>query len=210
MLFRSVRSGGSLLTIGSTGIRDDYFRLRRKIKSVKTLSDLYQSDEPETVFTPLTGEDNTKEYVKPAGGGKVAYLESLEYEDHLRPGDPAEWNIRSELINCPLNSEKVSDVLRQLLPKRNLIVDSDQDLLVDIGRRDDTGEGIIHLFNISFARGHIASASVAFRWSEPVKSLTWIGFDRDETPVAFKTKDDLHSIEIDGIRESAVIVINKK
>jgi hypothetical protein len=205
-----VQSGGSLLTIGSTGIRDDYFRLRRKIKSVKTMDDLYRCNEPETVFTALTGEDNAKDYVKPVGNGRIAHLTALEYEDSPRPGDPAEWNIRSELINCPVNSEKVSDVLTQLLTKRNLVVHSDQDLLVDITRRDDTGEGVIHLFNISFARGQNASASVVFRWTEPVKSLTWIGFDRNETPVEFKKSDDSFSFNLDRIRESAIVVINKK
>ncbi|MFH1377975.1 MAG: hypothetical protein ABIH86_04415 [Planctomycetota bacterium] len=205
-----VQSGGSLLTIGSTGIRDDYFRLRRKIKSVKTIDDLYRCNEPETVFTALTGEDNTKDYVASIGSGKIAHLTALEYEDSPRPGDLAEWNIRSELINCPLNSDKVSDILSQLLPKRNLVVHSDQDLLVDIARRDDTGEGIIHLFNISFARGQYASASVVFRWTEPVKTLTWIGYDRNETPVEFKKTDDAYSFALDGIKESAVIVINKK
>ena len=77
-------------------------------------------------------------------------------------------------------------------------------------RRDDTGEGVVHLYNISFARGINAAAAVSLRWPDPISTLTRIGYDMDETPVVFKIEDGVARFNIDCIKESAVVIINKK
>ena len=90
----------------------------------------------------------------------VAHIRQLEHEQRPRAGDPAEWNIRPALIVRPLNDKHVMEYIDTLMPDRNLRVKSKRDLLVDLCRRTDTGEGIVHLFNVSWAKRKAANAEV--------------------------------------------------
>jgi len=203
-----VKAGGALLTTGRTGERDDYFRLRTRVKEVKSFEDLDRSGERENVFTPLAGEDFQADFVKEVGDGMVAHIGRLEYAEEPRHGEVAEWQIRPELINPPVNSDRVMEVIRRLRPEPVLVVETGADAVVDLCRRADTGEGLVHVFNVSWAKGEEASASVTFRWPEEVRSLTWIGWDREETGVDFSATGAEVRFELAGIRESAVVVVN--
>ena len=205
-----VRSGGRLLTIGRTGTRDDFFRLRTAVKEVTCPADLYRCKEVENVFTPLTGEDYTRDFIKEVGEGMAAHVAALEYSCEPRHGDRAEWNIRADLVNRPVNADAIMVYVDRMLGARRLRVATDRDLLVDLCRRDDTGEGLVHLFNVSWCRREAARAEVEFAWDAEVTSLTLIGWDRDETPVAFsRAADNRWRFGLDGIRESAVVIVNK-
>lgn len=205
-----VRAGGRLLTVGRTGMYDDHFQIRTRVKEVRCAEDLYNSGRRENVFTPLSGEDHTKDFIKKVDAGMVAHIAELEYEERPATGDPASWNIPAGLIRKPKNSDMVMSYVNTLLPHRNLRVVSTQDLLVDLCRRKDTGEGLVHVLNVSFANSEMASARVTVRWSEEVKTLTWIGFDRADTAVPFERHGESVTFELADIRESAVVVINKQ
>ncbi|MFH0939558.1 MAG: beta-galactosidase trimerization domain-containing protein [Planctomycetota bacterium] len=204
------RAGGRLLTTGKTGTRDDYFRLRTKVKTIQILQDMYHARQTENVFTALTGEDYSQDFVKPVGMGLVAHIRELQYSSAPNLDTPDEWRIEAEHINRPVNSVAIMAVIAQLLPSRNLRVTSKQDVLVDLCRRKDTGEGLAHIFNVSFAKNIEAAAAVEIIWSEPVKSLTWIAYNRDEMDVPFEKTANGARFELRAIRESAVIIINKK
>lgn len=205
-----VKAGGRLLTTGNTGTRDDCFRRRTKIKTISSLEDLYRAHEPENVFTALTGEDYTKDFVKNVAEGLAAHIVELKQASNPDLSTPNEWRVEAAHINRPVNSDAVLSVIQRLLPVRNLQVASPQDILVDLCRRKDTGEGLVHIFNVSYAKKETASAEVEFAWSEKVGSVTWIGYDREETPVAFEATARGARCRLQGIRESAVLVINKK
>jgi hypothetical protein len=209
---RWVKSGGSLLTTGRTGIYDDNFRRRTRVKTIKSLNDLFHSKDPENLFSELTGETHATDFVKSVGSGEVAHIAELQHPVNPNLSTPAEWMIEDRCINRPINSNVVCDSIERLLPAgtRNLQVSSSQHLLVDICRRSDTREGLIHLFNVSYAKNETAAANVHFRWTEKVESLTWIGYDREETPVEFDEISDGTSFSLQGIRESALIIVNKK
>ncbi|MBN1808640.1 MAG: hypothetical protein JW909_06195 [Planctomycetes bacterium] len=205
-----VLAGGSMLTSGRTGERDDFFRVRTAVKEVKSFEDFDRAGERENVFTFLTGRDHQSDFIMRAGDGMVAHISELEHEAEPDPGDVAEWCIRPALINRPRNSTRVMDFLNRLYPERLLAVDTAQDVAVDICRRKDTGEGLVHVFNVSWCKGEKARAAVSFKWPEPVRSLTWIAWNRDDAPVRFKAFDGGASFKLDGIEESAVIVVNKR
>jgi len=177
---------------------------------VTSFEDLDRSGERENVFTPLAGEDFQSDFVKEVGVGMVAHIGRLEYAEEPRHGEVAEWQIRPELIRRPVNADGVMEIIRKLRPDPVLVVETSADAVVDLCRRMDTGEGLVHVFNVSWAKGEEASASVTFRWPEEVKSLTWIGWDREETGVDFSSSGAEVSFELAGIRESAVVVINMK
>ncbi|HTL53940.1 MAG TPA: alpha-amylase family protein [Planctomycetota bacterium] len=205
-----VKKGGSLFTTGRTGQRTDGFLRRTRVKAIHSQADLYATSEPENIFTNLTGENFTNDFVKSVGKGRIGHMVKLEFISQPDLSTTATWMVDDEHINRPKNSDAVLKMLKQLLPERNLTVRSGQDLVVDLCRRTDTGEGLVHLFNVSFAKEKKASATASFVWKEPVKSLTWIGYDRKETKVPFKSVGGRVQFKLTGIRESAVIVINKK
>jgi hypothetical protein len=207
-----VRRGGRLLTSGKTGTHDDYFRRRTRIKQIRSVDDMLHAHDPENAFTPLTGEDHMRDFVKPCGDGLVAHITELEHSAKPDLGTTATWMLEAKYIVRPANSAAIVAALDRLLPaaERNLRVASQQDLLVDLCRRSDTGEGLIHLFNVSFAKSTPGQATVEVSWPERINSLTWISYDRGETPLNFKLIDTGAQFSIDAIRESAVIIINKK
>ncbi|MFC1582006.1 hypothetical protein ACFL4W_00570 [Planctomycetota bacterium] len=206
-----VKAGGRLLSIGRTGERTDNFLLRTKVKEVKSLEDLYCSYETENIFTPLAGEDFSRNFVKQIDQGMVAHIRELAHAEEPLHGERGEYMIRQALVNAPANREEIMHVINELLPQKNIEVSSEADLLVDLCRRTDTGEGLAHIFNISWDKGDTARAEVEVTWEEPVDALTWIGWDREETEVPFK---DLGNgrvrFQLKDIRESAVVIINKK
>lgn len=205
-----VRRGGRLLTTGSTGARDDYFRKRTRIKEVRNEADLYAADEPENLFTPVTGENYQRAFCKPLGKGYIAHLPKLEYVESPDESSAATWMVESACINRPKNSAELSQLLKRLLPDPNLVVKSKQDLAVDLCRRTDTGEGLVHLFNISYSRQKAATADVAFRFPDTVRSLTWIAFNRPDTAVPFRRVLGEVRFKLRGIPDGAVIVINRQ
>ncbi|MDI6775241.1 MAG: hypothetical protein QME60_07620 [Verrucomicrobiota bacterium] len=205
-----VRKGGHLLTVGRTGERDDNFLLRTKLKEVRSVADLSRAHEPENVFTPLTGESYTRDFIKKVGRGMAAHITKLVHAEEPRVHDRSEWMIRPELLHRPENSAAVMKYIDRLLPDRNIAVVSGADLLVDLCRRRDTGEGIVHIFNVAWAKGRTADATVTFRWNTPVNSLTRIGWDIREAPVKFKALPCGAVFKLKGIRESAVVIVNKE
>lgn len=205
-----VRAGGRLLTTGRTGTYDECFRLRTRLKEIKSLADLRKAHEMENVFTPLTGEPHTSEFIKQIGAGMAAHIPKVEYSTYPDLGLTSTWMVAPEYINRPANSAAILSKINALLPERRFVVTSDKDVAVDLCRRKDTGEGLIHIFNISFLKGTPASAWVEVEWMEPVASLTWIGYDRNDTSVKFTRTGKGVCFSLDGIRESAVVVINKK
>jgi hypothetical protein len=205
-----VKSGGRLLTTGKTGTRDDYFRTRTKVKKVASIDDLMHAHETENVFTPLSGEDHTADFIKPVGEGMVANITRLDYASVPNLSTPDEWQVEARHINKPNNSAAVMTAIEKLLPRRNLEVVSEQDVLVDLCKRKDTGEGLVHIFNVSYAKKLPADATVFVNWPQKVESLTWIAYDRDETPVQFQPDGEGVRFVLKAIQESAVIIINKK
>lgn len=205
-----VREGGRLFTVGRTGERDDNFLLRTKLKEVKNIADLAHVRERENVFTPLTGEDHTADFIKKVGRGMVANLTKLVHAEEPRVHDRGEWMIRTELVHRPANAAAVMKFIDRLLPDRNMKVTSKADLLVDLCRRRDTGEGLVHIVNVTWAKGKTADITVSFDWKAPVKSLTRIGWDIKEAPVKFTRTAKGARFSLKGIRESAVVIVNKK
>ena len=117
--------------------------------------------------------------------------------------------INADFCNAPKNKAEVRTAVNFLLPERNITVDTKEDLLVDLCERKDTGEGLVHLFNVSYIKGKTASAKVSFKWKNEVKTLTRIGYDMAELPLKFKKDGAKISFSLEDIKESAVIVINK-
>ncbi len=205
-----VKEGGRILTVGRTGERDDHFQKRTRIKEVKTVEDMYRAWETENIFTSLTGEDFQCDFIKSVEKGRFAHISKVKHIEDARHSDRAEWCVRDDLVNAPANRDEIMRVIGELLPRRNIEVASDADLLVDLCRRTDTGEGLVHVFNVSWVKGLEAQATVDVAWPEPVKSLTWIGWDRKETPVPFEDLGENRvRFELNGIQESAVVIINK-
>ncbi|MGH7144203.1 MAG: beta-galactosidase trimerization domain-containing protein [Planctomycetota bacterium] len=205
-----VKNGGRLFTTGVTGERDDGFRRRTRLKKIESQADLYRAGETETVFTALTRQDYSRDFLVAVGRGQAAHLKHLEYVSRPDASTTATWQVEAEHINRPRNSAAVLKILARLLPERNLDVDSNADLAVDLCRRTDTGEGLVHLFNIGFARGKTAAATVRFQWPEPVRSLTWIGYNHPPRAVKFKAAAGGARFKLSDIREGATIVVNQE
>ena len=86
-------------------------------------------------------------------------------------------------------------------------MDGPRDLLVDICRRADTAEGVIHLINIGHLKSRTAAATLTFRWPAAITAIRCLRYDEDETPVSFGARENEYTLRIDGIREHAVVVI---
>ena len=204
-----VKAGGNLLLTGKSGARDDYFRLRTKIKEIKSVDDLIHQNEISNLFSDITGEDFTSSFSRNTGKGRCAYIKEVRHIALPEKG-PSTWMINAEYCNSPENKAEILKAVDFLLPERKMKVESAEDLLVDICRREDTGEGLVHLFNVSYLKGKTASAKVCIKCDKEVKTLTRIGYNMEEAPVKFKNDGSRCSFEIKDIRESAVVIINKK
>ena len=204
-----VKAGGALLISGKTGTMDDYFQLRTKVKEIKSIEDYTSKYETENLFTDLTGEDFTSGFMKNTGKGKCAYIKELQYLAVPDKG-PATWMVAPDYYNVPKNKKEILKAIDFLLPERELLVATKEDLLVDLCVRNDTGEGLVHLFNMSYLKGKKGSTKVSFKWAKEVKTLTRIGYNMEETPVKFKKDGKRTSFDVANIEESAVIIVNKK
>lgn len=208
LIARAVKQGGmSLQVVKEAGTYDELNRRRSRLKKVQSMRDLGNAFDVEQAFAPLAGEDFSSDFVKQVGKGAVGFVKELELAELPRMTDQT---VRPDQVDRPLNSDTLLASVRELLGDKTLVrVDSEADVATDILRRDDTGEGVIHVLNVSFAKEETAGAKVWFRWHEDVQSVTELRYNRDPVSLPFSREQGGYVVELDGVEELSTLVVNR-
>ncbi|MHC4716483.1 MAG: alpha-amylase family protein [Planctomycetota bacterium] len=206
---RWVRGGGRLMLIGEVASKNELNQFRTPSRRVDTVEDLLASGARQWGFARLLGRAFDAMFVVDAGRGRVGFIPNLDHVDV--PGTAvADWTVADDHINPPANAPEVAGMIRELLDGGDrLRVIAPRDVVVDLCRRGDTGEGIVHLVNIGHAAGRIGAADVAFRWPKSVKSVRCLRYDEEPTRLPVRKRGRWHWVRVDGIREHAVLVIRR-
>ena len=200
--------GMALLVVKEAGAHDEHGWTRARTKTVESMQDLVNAFEVEQAFAPLAREDFSEDFVKKVGNGAVGFVKELELTEKPKMTDST---VRSDHVNRPGNSDAILDAIRKLLDgKEPLRVESEADLVVDILRREDTGEAVVHVLNVSHAKGEKASAKVWFRWPDRVRSVTEIRYDREPIALPFAEQDGGWAVEVADIEELSTVIVNAK
>jgi hypothetical protein len=202
-----VRAGGALLLIGEVGVRNELNQFRSAVRKIRSIEDLRRAREVAPLFAPLVKRAFDRAFHASAGKGRVAYIPSL---DHISvPGtEVADWRVERDHLNAPHNSGEVLAAVRMLLGGReNLLIDAPRHMVAEFRRREDTGEGVIHLLNIATTKHITSAARVAFRWKGRVPHVTCLRWDAPPERLSVRRQGDLHVCEVQDIREHAVLVI---
>ena len=203
-----VKAGGRLLLVGEVGIRNEFNQVRSAVKTIRTVEDFHRADESRPIFASLVRQPFHAAFSVKAGKGHVAFIPALEHV--ATPGtDQSDWRIERDHLNVPRNAEAVRAVLHELLEGEDLLhVEAPNHVVAEFRRREDTGEGVLHLLNLAWERQEPTRAKVAFRWPGAVKHVTVMRWEADrpvELPV--RREGDFHVCEVEGIREHAMLVI---
>ena len=203
-----VKAGGRLFLVGEVGIRNEWNQVRSAVKRIRTVKDYGHADQTRPIFSALVRRPFHAPFVVKAGKGQVAFLPALEHV--ATPGtDLAEWRIERDHLNVPRNAEAVRKVLTDLLSgEEALRVEAPNSVVIEFRRREDTGEGVLHLLNLGWERQQAAKARVFFRWPGEVGRVTVMRWESD-APVKLPVRREgaFHVCEVEEIREHAMLVI---
>ncbi len=203
-----VRAGGRLFLVGEVGIRNELNQLRSAVKTIRTLKDFRRAGESRPVFSSLVRRPFHAPFSVQAGKGRVAFLPALEHV--ATPGtDLADWRVERDHLNVPRNAGAVRQALGDLLAGgEDLRVEAPNSVVVEFRRREDTGEGVVHLLNVGWERQEAAKARVAFRWPGKVKHVRVMRWEADG-PVRLPVSREgaFYVCDVEGIREHAMLVI---
>ncbi|HET6428996.1 MAG TPA: alpha-amylase family protein [Phycisphaerae bacterium] len=204
---RWVRRGGRLMLVGEVASKDDLNQFRTPSRRVETIEDLLASDRRQWGFAPLAGRAFDAMFVTDAGKGRVGFLPRLDHLEVPGTGIP-DWTVEDDHINAPANAAEVLGVIRELLDgAERLRVIAPREVVVDLCRHGETGEGIVHLVNIGHAAGRTAGADVAFRWPGTFKSVRCLRYDEKPVRLAVRKRGPWHRVRVEGIREHAVLIL---
>jgi hypothetical protein len=203
-----VKAGGRLFLVGEVGIRNEWNQVRSAVKTIRTVKDYGRAEAIRPIFSTLVRRPFQAPFSIKAGKGRVAFLPTL---DHVATAgtDLADWRIERDHLNVPRNAGEVRKVLSELLAGKELLrVEAPNSVVVEFRRREDTGEGVLHLLNLGWERQQAAKARVIFRWPGNVKRVTVMRWEAD-APVKLPVSREgvFHVCEVDEIREHAMLVI---
>lgn len=205
-----VKAGGQLLLVGEVGIRNELNQVRSAVKAIRTLEDFHRAHEPAPIFTPLVRRAFDEAFTVKAGKGRVAFVPALEHV--ATPGtDLADWRVERDHLNVPDNAEALRSAFGSLREGRQILrIEAPRHVVVEFRRREDTGEGVIHLLNLGFQRQETADARVCFRWDGRVPHVTALRWESDPARIRAGKQGDFHVCEVKGIREHVMLVVPAK
>jgi len=203
-----VKAGGRLLLVGEVGIRNELNQVRSAVKTIRTLEDFHRSGEMAPLFTSLVKRPFHAPFTVKAGKGRVAFIPALEHA--AVPGtELSDWRVERDHLNVPRNADEVRAVLQELLTGEDqLRVEAPNHVVVEFRRREDTGEGVLHLLNLGWEKKEVASARIKLRWpgkAPHVRALRWEADNPEKLTV--RQEGTFHVCEVEGIREHVMLII---
>ena len=205
-----VTSGGRLLLVGEVGIRNEHNQKRSAVKTIRSLEDLRRSAETAPVFTSLVQHRFDAPFATAAGKGQVAFIPALE---HIAvPGtELSDWRVERDHLNAPRNAAEVRSAIRNLLGDDvDLRVDAPQHVVAEFRRREDTGEGVLHLLNLGWSKGKSAYAHIAFRWPGHPPRVTALSWDGQPRHLPLGRRGELFTCSVEEFRDHVLLVIPAK